>query len=308
MDQSEVSGGWTSIYQLFWCILVFTEGTKVSKAIILFAFLGPCKYAVRWRKNRCLQRGSCKSLPRCRPVGRLAQDFQVAQFQVRASEFFGTSIALSPQLSSQLQRCYGKKDKTASRWFKQIPGILPDIEVKSWFTKRERESAGMMGRKWNKAGSRRLVHGQHCQYQLLKQCWNMLEYEKRPSSPKPSNASRRCSRTCPPRSRCWLTDVKLNGCCLKIVWCSLMKLMNGTIENSWSLSTDDIWWNLMWWLIIMINWWLIIIFRLKSLNRQLWEICESGFMFLWSGKVGWLSIIFHSWIGVSWGVEGAVWR
>ena len=54
MDQSEVSGGWTSIYQLFWCILVFTEGTKVSKAIILFAFLGPCKYAVRWRKKQML--------------------------------------------------------------------------------------------------------------------------------------------------------------------------------------------------------------------------------------------------------------
>ena len=172
MDQSEVSGGWTSIYQLFWCILVFTEGTKVSKAIILFAFLGPCKYAVRWRKNRCLQRGSCKSLPRCRPVGRLAQDFQVAQFQVRASEFFGTSIALSPQLSSQLQRCYGKKDKTASRWFKQIPGILPDIEVKSWFTKRERERAQAW---WEENGTKLEVDDWFMANIASISCWNNVE-------------------------------------------------------------------------------------------------------------------------------------
>lgn len=108
----------------------FTQGTKVHSLD-----------AVIWRKNRCLQCG-CKSLPRGRPVGRLAQDFQLVdvQFQVRASEFFGTSIALSPQLSSQLQRCYGKKTKQLQDDSSKSRESFLIVEVKSWFTKkRERE-------------------------------------------------------------------------------------------------------------------------------------------------------------------------
>jgi hypothetical protein len=62
------------------------------------------------------------------------------QFQVRASEFFGTSIALSPQLSSQLQRCYGKKTKQLQDDSSKSRESFLIVEVKSWFTKkRERE-------------------------------------------------------------------------------------------------------------------------------------------------------------------------